>query len=122
MNNILFLWQDAVADIAAQGPSPLFWPFMLVALAIFYFFMIRPQQKEQKAQKSFAEELKKGSKVITIGGMHGTITDIKETEVSILIAPKTIVTLQRSSISLELTKSVYASSKKVAKQPAKEKA
>jgi len=122
MNNILFLWQDAVGDIASQGPSPLFWPFMLVGLAIFYFFMIRPQQKEQKAQQSFSDALKKGSKVITVGGMHGTITDIKETQVTILIAPKTIVTLQRSSISLELTKSVYGSSAKGAKEPAKEKA
>ncbi len=46
-------------------------------LIVFYFFMIRPQQKKQKAQARFREELKKGDKVITIGGMHGTIAHVE---------------------------------------------
>ena len=104
MNNLILLWQDVAAD---QGPSPLFWPFMLLGLFVFYFFMIRPQQKEQQQQKLFSDSLKKGSKIVTIGGLHGTIAELKDTEVTLLIAPKTVVTLQRSSISLESTKSVY---------------
>lgn len=103
MTTIIYLFQD----VAAQGPSPLFWPFMLIGLAIFYFFIIRPQQKEQQKQKGFTESLKKGSKVVTIGGLHGTITDLDETQVSILIAPKTVVNIQRSCISLELSQAVY---------------
>ena len=117
MIDILFLWQD----VGNQGPSALFWPFMLMGLFIFYFFMIRPQQKEAQQQKVFSEGLRKGSKVVTIGGLHGTISDLKDTQVSILIAPKTVVTLQRSSISLELTQSVYGSSITNSKEPAKEK-
>jgi len=46
-------------------------------LIVFYFFMIRPQQKKQKAQSKFREGLKKGDKVITIGGLHGTIAHIE---------------------------------------------
>ncbi len=104
MTNLTFLFDTSEI---ASGPSPLFWPFMLAGLLVFYFFIIRPQQKEQKKQKSFTEELKKGSKVITIGGMHGTITDLEELQATVLIAPKTVVTIQRSSISLELTQAVY---------------
>lgn len=121
MNTILFLWQDAVGD-AAAGPSPLFLPFMLIALGIFYFFMIRPQVKEQKEQKGFVDNLKKGKKVVTIGGLHGTIAELKEEQITLLIAPKTIVTLQRSSISMELTKSVYGNASTSTKEPEKAKA
>jgi preprotein translocase subunit YajC len=120
MNNILFLWQGAAEGVPAEGgTNPLLWPFMLMGLIVFYFFIIRPQQKEQKQQKSFSEGLKKGSKVITIGGLHGTIADLQETELTIIIAPKTVVTLQRSSISLELTNSVYGNSSKTGKEKSK---
>jgi preprotein translocase subunit YajC len=109
MNNVIILWTDVAAN---QGPSPLFWPFMLMGLFVFYFFMIRPQQKEQKQQKLFSDSLKKGSKVITTGGLHGTIAELKDTEIQLLIAPKTVITLQKSSISLELTQSVYGNNSK----------
>jgi len=111
MNNILFLWQDAGdAATGAGATNPLFWPFMLIGVAIMYFFIIRPSAKEQKEQKSFSSNLKKGSKVITIGGVHGTIASLEEEKLTLLIAPKTIITVQRSAISLEQTKSVYGSS------------
>ncbi len=45
---------------------------------VFYFFMIRPQQKKAKEAKKFIEELKTGDKVVTIGGVHGTIVTIRE--------------------------------------------
>lgn len=45
---------------------------------VFYFFMIRPQQKKAKEAKKFIEELKAGDKVVTIGGAHGTIVTIRE--------------------------------------------
>ena len=45
---------------------------------VFYFFMIRPQQKKAKEAKKFIEELKAGDKVVTIGGAHGTIVSIRE--------------------------------------------
>ena len=80
---------------------------MLIGLGIFYFFFIRPQVKEQKAATNFVSALKKGTKIVTNGGMHGTIVELGEDTASILIAPKTIITIQKSSISLGLTNSVY---------------
>jgi preprotein translocase subunit YajC len=50
-------------------------------ILIFYFFMIRPQQKKVSDQKKFRESLHKGSNVVTIGGLHGRIVEIQETTV-----------------------------------------
>jgi preprotein translocase subunit YajC len=52
---------------------------------VFYFFMIRPQQKKAKEAKKFIEELKTGDKVVTIGGAHGTIVTIREKTVLVEI-------------------------------------
>ena len=46
--------------------------------AVMYFFMIRPQIKKQKKEREYRSALKKGDKVVTIGGIHGKITDVKE--------------------------------------------
>jgi len=53
---------------------------MIVALfVVFYFFMIRPQQKRQKEIKKFREALDKGDKIVTAGGIYGTIREVKDT-------------------------------------------
>lgn len=51
------------------------WLFMGAIIVVFYFFMIRPQMKKTKEAKKFRESLKKGDKIITIGGIHGKIVD-----------------------------------------------
>ena len=55
-------------------------PLFLI-LVVFYFFFIRPQTKKNKEQKKFREELKKGDKVVTIGGVHGKVAEMKETTI-----------------------------------------
>ena len=55
-------------------------PFLLIAV-IFYFFLIRPQNKKQKETEKMLNALKKGDKVITIGGIHGTVSSVKEKKV-----------------------------------------
>lgn len=70
-----------------QAPAPGFdtsWIFLIVIFIVFYFFLIRPQQKKQKEQKKFRENLKKGDQVITIGGVHGTISSV-ESDDSVLL-------------------------------------
>ncbi|WP_299452878.1 preprotein translocase subunit YajC [uncultured Microscilla sp.] len=64
---------------AASGGNPMMYQLFLIfgILIVFYFFMIRPQQKKQKAQAQFREGLKKGDKVVTIGGLHGTIAQVE---------------------------------------------
>lgn len=52
--------------------------FIVVMIGVFYFFMIRPQMKKAKEQKNFREALKVGDKVVTTGGIHGSITELNE--------------------------------------------
>ncbi|RXK49886.1 preprotein translocase subunit YajC [Aquirufa rosea] len=54
---------------------------------VFYFFMIRPQQKKAKEAKQFIDELKTGDKVVTIGGVHGTVVSIREKTLVVEIDP-----------------------------------
>ena len=78
--------------------------FVGIAL-VFYFFMIRPQQKKQKEQKKFIEEIKKGDQVVTIGGIHGKVYAIDDATVVLDIDSKgTKVTFEKSAISLEASK------------------
>jgi preprotein translocase subunit YajC len=62
------------------GQSPLLslLPIVLVVI-VFYFFMLRPQMKKQKDAKKLREELKKGDKIVTIGGIHGVIAEVNDT-------------------------------------------
>ncbi len=53
---------------------------LIIIFVLFYFFLIMPQQKKQKERKNMLANLKKGDKVITIGGIYGTILDIKDEE------------------------------------------
>ena len=73
--------------------------FMLVAIVgIFYFLMIRPQQKRAKEHKNFLENLKKGDKVITSGGLYGTITGITDDAITIEIAEKVRVKVEKGTV------------------------
>lgn len=72
-------------------------PFVLM-FAIFYFLLIRPQQKKQRTRNSMLSALKKGDKVVTIGGMHGTISEITDDVVVLKVNDVTKLTFDRSSI------------------------
>lgn len=71
---------------------------LVLLFVVFYFLLIRPQQKRQKQHKSFLEGLKKGDKVITSGGMYGTITGITDDTITLEIAEKVRVKVSKSSI------------------------
>ena len=59
------------------------WIMLALMFAVMYFFMIRPQKKQQKELQNFRDSLKKGDKVVTIGGIYGTVCEIKEGSVLI---------------------------------------
>ncbi|MBL7872839.1 MAG: preprotein translocase subunit YajC [Cyclobacteriaceae bacterium] len=80
--------------------------FMGAIIAVFYFFMIRPQQKKAKDQKKFVEEIKKGDYIVTIGGMHGRIAEIEEDTFIIEVERGGRIKFSKSSISLDSTKAV----------------
>lgn len=74
------------------------WPFILMG-GIFYFMLWRPQKKEQQKRQNMLESLKKGDKIITIGGMYGTITNISEKRVTVEVAENVEINFVRSAIS-----------------------
>jgi len=70
-------------------------------ILVFYFFMIRPQQKKQKQIQSFREALKRGDKIITIGGIHGKITDVQETTFTIEVGDGTKFTIEKAAVAVD---------------------
>ncbi|MCE2741173.1 MAG: preprotein translocase subunit YajC [Sphingobacteriales bacterium] len=96
----------------AQGGNPImqFLPLILI-FVVFYFFMIYPQIKKNKAQKKFREALGKGDKIITIGGVHAKI--LEATEQTFLIESEgTKLRIDRTAVSMEASQALN--------QPAKE--
>jgi len=72
--------------------------FMGLLFAVFYFILIRPQQKRQKEHRQLLENLKKGDKVVTTGGIQGTVVSLSDTVVTVEIADKVKVKVGRSYI------------------------
>ena len=79
--NILTILQAAGAP--AQGGGWSMWIMLILIFVVMWFFMIRPQRKQQKELQAFRDSLKKGDKVVTIGGIYGTVCEIKEESVLI---------------------------------------
>ena len=75
-------------------------------IAIFYFFMIRPQQKKQKDQKKFVEEVKKGDLVVTIGGAHGRVAEIEGDTFVLEFERGARIRFSKSAVSMENTRSL----------------
>ena len=73
-------------------------PFFLMG-GIFYFMLWKPQKKQQQERQDLLNSLKKGDKIITIGGIYGTITDISERTVKVEVAEGVEVTMVRSAVS-----------------------
>ena len=97
---VLFLLENQGTGSQEGGGNLWLTPLIFVAIiAIFYFFMIRPQNKKQKETRKMLEALKKGDRVVTIGGIHGTIQSVKEQTVIIKIDDNTKVEFSRSAVS-----------------------
>ena len=73
-------------------------------IVVFYFFMIRPQQKKAKDQKKFIDEVKKGDYVITIGGAHGHVAELDGDTFILEVEKGGRIRFNKSAISLEATK------------------
>jgi preprotein translocase subunit YajC len=67
-------------------------------IIVFWLFFIRPQSKKAKEQQKFRDELKKGDKVVTIGGFHGKVTEVKEHTVMVSLAPDVEVELEKTAL------------------------
>ena len=101
MNNMLSILAQAQQS---QG-SPYQTLILFGAMAlIFYFFMIRPQQKKAKDQKKFIEDIKKGDYIVTIGGAHGHIAEMEGDTFILEVEKGGRIRFNKSAISLEATK------------------
>ena len=97
LNNILLFAPPAEGQ--QGGGSGMGSLIMIVALiAIFYFFMIRPQSKRQKKIREFRESLKKGDHVMTAGGIYGRIKEVKDTVIVLQIAEGVNIKIDKAMV------------------------
>jgi len=78
--------------------------FIVMIIAILYFLLFMPQRKQEQKRKQMIENLKKGDEVITSGGIHGTITRVKDNVVVVKVSEKTEITVEKNAVSRVKTK------------------
>jgi len=100
-NTIFSLLLFAPPNPGGAAPNPFIQlvPLLLI-FVVFYFFLIRPQQKKQKEREKVLESLKRGDKIVTIGGLHGTVAglDAEKKTVLVQLGDNLKVTFDRSAI------------------------
>ncbi len=101
IQSILLFAQQQSADGKSSGGGYQMLIFLGLMIVVFYFFMIRPQQKKQKQVQQFRENLKKGDKVVTIGGIHGKITDVQDTTFTVEISDGIKVTIEKAAVAVD---------------------
>ena len=75
--------------------------FLVLFIAVFYLFIFLPQIRKAKKQKTFKENLTKGDKVVTTGGIHGKIVELKDLTLTIDVGNNVVLKIDRSAISME---------------------
>lgn len=75
---------------------------LVLFFAIFYFLIIRPQQKRQRERNEMLDNLQRGDKVVTIGGLHGTIVDLTEDKVILKVSDNVRLTFERQAVNVVL--------------------
>ena len=96
-------YAQAAAGAAQENTLLTFLP-MVAIFVVFYFLLIRPQQKKQKESRAMLESLEKGNEVVTAGGILGRIVKLDEQYATVEVAPNVQMTVQRGSISQLLPK------------------
>ena len=90
-------YAQSAGEAASQSPFFQFIPLVLI-LGVFWFLIIRPQQKKQKEHVSMVESLRKGDKVITNGGIFGTIVKVGDDRITLEIASKVQIQIERQQV------------------------
>ena len=98
---IMTILQQQAAPAAGSNCS--FLIMMLLIFVVMWFFMIRPQQKKQKELAQFRNSLKKGDKVVTIGGIYGVVSDVKEQYVIVEVDNNVKLRVDKSAIVKDIT-------------------
>lgn len=104
MNILTFtLLQAAPAGQAPAGGGSMFWVMIIAMFVIMWFFMIRPQHKQQKELEKFRNSLKRGDKVVTAGGIYGTVDEIKDRTVLIKVDGDVKLRVDKNSLVRDFT-------------------
>lgn len=101
--NYIFMPLSAAAAPAAGGSTAGFWIMIILIFVVMWAFMIRPQRKQQKELEKFRSELKKGDKVVTAGGIYGTVDEITEKTVLIKVDGDVKLRVDKNSISRDFS-------------------
>ena len=100
---LISLLQAAPAAGQAQGSQWSFWIMIIALFAIMWLFMIRPQRKQQKEAENFRNSLRKGDKVVTIGGIYGEIVEVNETTALIKVDGETKLRVSKNALQKDFT-------------------
>ena len=99
--NMMTILQAAPATQAGSQWS--MWIMLALIFVVMWFFMIRPQRKQQKELQNFRDSLKKGDKVVTIGGIYGTVCEIKEGSVLIEVDNNVKIRVSKQALVKDFT-------------------
>ena len=102
----LFALLQAAPAAQPQGGGWSMWIMLALIFVVMWFFMIRPQRKQQKELQNFRDSLKKGDKVVTIGGIYGTVCEIKENNVLIEVDNNVKIRVSKNALVKDFTESV----------------
>ena len=91
------------AQAAPQGGGWSMWVMLALIFVVMWFFMIRPQRKQQKELQNFRDSLKKGDTVVTIGGIYGTVDEIKEGTVLIIVDRDVKIRVSKNALVKDFT-------------------
>lgn len=123
MSILNFLMAAPAGADGQQGSNPIVMGVAVVLMiAIFYFFLIRPQKKQEKEAKKMLSELKKGDKIVTIGGIHGVVFAVKEATVVVKVDDVAKIEFTKSAIAKVVNDAPAAVEEKPAKTEKKAKA
>lgn len=103
----MYLFTLAFAQSQTGGPVPaaganflVLFPMYLLIFLVFYFFLIRPQQKREQEKQNMISQLKKNDEVITTSGIHGTVVNVKESTLVLRVDDNVKVELEKSAVSV----------------------
>ena len=100
MNILTFILQTQTAP---QGGGWSMWVMLILIFVVMWFFMIRPQRKQQKELEKFRNSLKRGDKVVTAGGIYGTVDEIKDRTVLIKVDGEVKLRVDKNSLVRDFT-------------------
>lgn len=93
-----FLLQTPAAGAQPAGSGWSMWVMLILIIVVMWFFMIRPQRKQQKELQKFRDGLQKGDKVVTIGGIYGTVAEVKDKTLLLEVDSNVKIKVDKNSV------------------------